>query len=479
MYKKGPAICQKEWSEKYGKIIGYYLGLKPLLLISDPELIKLIEIKNFADFSDRFDLVTGEKLLPKSIAAHSVIDSKGERWKELRTILTATFSSGKIKQMIPLMNESIKTLLENINEKAENNEVFDIYNLYARLTMDVIGKTAFGIRTNVQKNQNDIFFLNCKAIFENVLENYSILLKMIFPELLYFADAITVMKDTINKIRNKPSGRGLLSMVSEVIALRRKNYSNQRQDLLQLMIDANVSVQNMKSIKNDSLTINDDSESETTTNPSSKVQKRFMTDKEIKANALVFLLAGYETTSAALSYITFFLATHQDVQDKVREEINENIEDETDFSNVFKLKYLDQVISESLRIYSPSLTFVTRTANKDIKYKNYIIPKNTGIQVAIWSLHHNAEFWPEPEKFIPERFSPENKSKLQPMAYQPFGSGPRNCIGLRFAQLEIKLTISRLIKSYKIISDEKELKFGYSLITSHPKEGVKIRVIPI
>ncbi|XP_067139926.1 cytochrome P450 3A7-like isoform X2 [Centruroides vittatus] len=452
-----------------------------MLLISDLELIKLIEIKNFADFADRGDFVSGEKVLPQCIRIHSIIDTKGERWKELRTILTPTFSSSKMKQMMPLMSEAIETLFDNIKINAEKNKTFDIYNMYARLTMDVIGRTAFGIRTDVQKNQSDLFFLHCKAMFQNPLDLFSIRMKICFPELMIFADRITVIQDMINKIREKPSGRGLLSMVSEVIKIRRKDATTKRQDLLQLMIDANMSVQDVKSTKNDNLMISEDSESEAISSSTSKGLKRYMTDEEIKANAIIFLLAGYETTSSALSFITYLLATHQDVQEKLRNEINEVVEDETklDYNAISKMKFLDQVISESLRLYSPSVTFVTRTTNRDIEYKDYIIPKGLGIQVALWSLHHNPEYWPEPEKFMPERFSSENKSKIQPMSYQPFGSGPRNCIGMRFAQLEIKMAIARIIKSYKLITEEKELKIAYSFGTSHPKHGIKIKAVPV
>lgn len=116
------------------------------------------------------------------------------------------------------------------------------------------------------------------------------------------------------------------------------------------------------------------------------------------------------------------------------------------FDKVRALKYLDQVVSECLRLYPPVVTFVCRRTEQEFRIGTYTIPAGTNIQVPLWQIHHDPKLWPDPETFSPDRFASPLK---HPMSYIPFGAGPRMCIGARFALLELKMTLASILLKFR------------------------------
>ncbi|KAH7964220.1 hypothetical protein HPB51_027540 [Rhipicephalus microplus] len=109
------------------------------------------------------------------------------------------------------------------------------------------------------------------------------------------------------------------------------------------------------------------------------------------------------------------------------------------------------------------------------------IPAGTSIVIPNHHLSHDPNFWEQPEVFDPERFSPQNKGLVDPVVYQPFGQGPRNCVGMRFAQLEMKLTMAKLLAKYKLLLDErhikeKNLELESTFIFAMPKDGIWLKI---
>ncbi|XP_074395148.1 thromboxane-A synthase isoform X3 [Zonotrichia albicollis] len=146
-----------------------------------------------------------------------------------------------------------------------------------------------------------------------------------------------------------------------------------------------------------------------------------------------------------------------------------------DCQNVQELPYLDMVIAETLRMYPPAFRF-TREAAKDCVVLGQHIPAGAVIEIAVGHLHHNPEFWPEPEKFIPERFTEEAKKEQHPFAYLPFGAGPRGCLGMKMGLLETKMTLLRILQKFKFKTcPETEIPLQLkSKATLGPKNGVYI-----
>jgi cytochrome P450 len=167
------------------------------------------------------------------------------------------------------------------------------------------------------------------------------------------------------------------------------------------------------------------------------------------------VLAGYETTSTALSYVTYILATHPEEQHKLQEHIDAHFDPKTEYimptyETVSEMDYLDMFIRETLRMFPIAPVAINRESAEDFHIKDIgVIPAGTVITVDMYNLHYNPNLWGplDPHEFHPERFA----TKRHPMAWIPFGAGPRNCIGMRFALLQMKMSLVRLLKTYTVI----------------------------
>jgi cytochrome P450 len=167
------------------------------------------------------------------------------------------------------------------------------------------------------------------------------------------------------------------------------------------------------------------------------------------------VIAGYETTSTTLGYIFYVLATHPDAQQKLQEHIDTHFDSQTEddmpsYDTVSQMDYLDMFVRETLRMYPIAPVVVNRRSTEEFHIKNIgKIPVGTRIAVDIYSLHFDPDLWGpvDPHTFYPERFS----TKRHPMAWIPFGAGPRNCVGMRFALMEIKMAVVRLLKTYSLV----------------------------
>ena len=174
-------------------------------------------------------------------------------------------------------------------------------------------------------------------------------------------------------------------------------------------------------------------------------------------NSLRFFVAGYETTATVLSYACYMMSLNPEVQEKLYQELKNafNHNEMIKYEEVMKLPYLDAVVNETLR-YFPPLLRIEREAKRDYTLGNtgIVVDKGVIISVPTVPLHHNPKYFPEPEKFKPERFS----EPVDPYAFIPFGIGPRNCIAMRFALLEVKLTLAHIMTKFKFFP-VKETKF--------------------
>lgn len=159
-----------------------------------------------------------------------------------------------------------------------------------------------------------------------------------------------------------------------------------------------------------------------------------------------------------MSYTTYELALNQDIQQRLYEEVIEASggKKEIDYDTLTKLTYLDAVISETLRLYNPVVR-IERTTAEDCELADTGIKLFKGqiVAIPIHAIHHCAEYYPEPYKFNPERFLPENRHLLTPYTYLPFSAGPRNCIGSRFALLEAKLALVKIMMQFKFVRTER------------------------
>jgi len=182
-----------------------------------------------------------------------------------------------------------------------------------------------------------------------------------------------------------------------------------------------------------------------------------LSQTELYNEVMTFYLAGFETTSITLVWFFYLLHHHPYVEQKVLEEIDRVIgrNEEITFENVKNLKYLGMCLDETLRLYPPA-TVITREVQRDVELiKDIFIPKDSVLAFNVWCIHHNPNYWNEPEKFEPERFSEENMKNIKPYSYLPFGLGPHICIGQKFALTEAKIVAAKILQKFtlKIVNE--------------------------
>ncbi|KAG0433537.1 hypothetical protein HPB47_019842 [Ixodes persulcatus] len=211
-----------------------------------------------------------------------------------------------------------------------------------------------------------------------------------------------------------------------------------------------------------------------------KVEKK-LTPTEVSVNTAILLTAGFSTTSVALSNLSFVLAKYPEVQDKIREEVNAAVRKHgsINYAAVTEdLKYLSNVVDETMRVYSVVVAFSTRSALNDFEYKGIEYKAGMSIMSPTLEVHKDPKYWPEPEKFDPDRFLPKNVAERHTMAYQPFGQGPRNCVGKRLALLAVNYTAARMVHQFRLelgeSQQEKNEMLFYAMICE-PKDGPWIK----
>merc|ERR550519_2419869 len=189
-------------------------------------------------------------------------------------------------------------------------------------------------------------------------------------------------------------------------------------------------------------------------------KKTLIDEANIVATAMVLLIAGYDTTGVTLSFAAYELANHPDIQEKLREEIDEAFEEAgdkmPDYSIIQNLPYLDQVIHETLRHHT-IVGYNTRSSVGDytLPGTNIHLKNNDMVALNVMALHMNPKFYPNPEVFNPENFSKEAKAGRHPYTFLAFGQGPRGCIGMRFALLEAKIALAAVVRKFNLTKSEK------------------------
>ncbi|XP_003744583.1 cytochrome P450 3A12 [Galendromus occidentalis] len=461
IYRNGHLVMQRKWHRQFGPVVGYYYGLAPVVIVADTELLKQILLRDFHKFSDRPPIISGKFI---GGLDDSLLFLKGQRWKQVRAILSPAFTAKKLREISPVMQTSIDDFIENMDKDFENSKECELAALFKAMTLDAIGKAGMGLDLNVQKD-----YKNSKVL-RAISTILSIEVDIFFVAFASLPALAKLLRHAVCQLwylwlNSFESPIGALQRQSrEVVKFRRLNpEKSKRSDLLQLMMDAQVSVESSTDLT--SLIAGDGAEAAENRRSGSMAKNRNLpsecpitgkpeglTDNEVIDNAFLMLLAGFETTSTTLAFLAKMLLRFPEVQERVREELVEATDGGTafDFERLQRCQYTEAFIQETMRMYTPFFFFTARVANEEVKYGSMTIPKGMNVFSSIEELHYDEAVFPEPNKFRPERFLPENKTPAMAKSWQPFGDGPRNCIGMRFAQMEMKLALAKLLVKYRI-----------------------------
>ncbi|KAK0412849.1 hypothetical protein QR680_006445 [Steinernema hermaphroditum] len=433
-------------------------------------------------FTIKFENFHGRKLpLPVAIDQdtspynNDVFGAQGMRWKRLRAISNPSFTNSKLKALEPVIQDSVNHFI-NICRKNEN-KVYNIHPLYSRLTMDVIQRVAFGRQESV------LYGDEAETIIALALKTFNpdpIYTNKIAAFFTSTYDFLPITKHIFNFLR-KFAGDAfpfLRAQLAQFVTDRKNLIARGEEppvDFIQMFLDAEADGVEEGRLWQQMHTQLD--------RQAIRIDRK-LTEEEIVSQCTAFLLAGYDTTANSLAYLTYHLATNPQIQDRLYEEIIAVCPNESDISmeNVNRIPYLDWCAKEALRLNPLAAAVCSRKCAKSchVGDRGLRVDKGVNVRANILAVHLNEHVWGEhPEQFDPERFNPLNEEAAtrHPLAFQAFGSGPRTCIGMRFALLEEKLTIVKLLKSFYIEHCEETKLVRKGLVVLTP-ENVNIVLRP-
>ncbi|XP_015121128.1 cytochrome P450 6k1 [Diachasma alloeum] len=422
------------------KFLGIYIFQKPFLLLRDPHLVKQIFIKDFNVFSSRHFAVKNGR---DKIGTQNLFSIDNPQWQYLRNKLSPAFSSGKLKALFGLMlesSESLKTHLENqFRIDSSGKRTIEVRDASTRYTTDIISSLAFGVRTNSFEKSTSEFYTRSRDFFsDNLFSTLVLFCLAFFPRVVEHCLPSTFLGKQTSYFKN---------MFNSSMQARAEAKS-ERGDIMDTLLK-------LKHDKDDG-------------------PFKFE-DDTLMAQSVIFFVAGLETSATTISFALWELAKSPEIQERVRAEILEKLEGgELTYEKVQQMKYLTQVINETLRLYPPA-PILDRVAEQDYRIPdtNVIIERGTPVYVALPGVHMDPEYFPNPEKFDPDRFNDEHK--IEACTYMPFGEGPRTCIGTRIGSLQTAVGLIRMLHNYRFsVNPSYEARVTRRGIFIAPENGVHL-----
>lgn len=435
MLAGNPAYFFERITRDFGDFV-HYRGLFSFYLVNHPELVKQILQETHKNFDkqtiiyNRFRVAFGNGL----------VVSEGDHWKRQRKLMQPMFVPGAAKQFLNLMTDSAQQMTERWRAHSQSGAVFNIAEEMNRITLEIAGRALF----------HDGFHQSADKIahWTEVINHYSAKPPLPILRSPWFPSRLNRnLQSTLHEFR---------TFLQQLIDSRRA-----------LQVDPNVSAANTQ---RDLLTILMEARDEETGSP--------MDDQQVMEEVLGMIIGGHETASSALAWLWYELHTHPDVRDQVEREIDLVLRGEAvSLSAIGELRVTRMVLEETLRLHPP-FWFENRNVMHDIELGGSRLPKGAIVAFSRYSLHRHPQFWKDPERFDPERFHPEHEENSRTSgAYVPFGYGPRLCIGLNFAMLELLTIVATVVQRYRVtVADDNRHEMAARL-TMTPRYGVRVRVV--
>lgn len=397
---KNPVDVFEEYRKKLGPNYSFFFGgVKRTIVTSDPDFIQHILKDNNANYN-KSDIQVDRMAEFQGVG---LLNSHGDYWMKQRRLLSMGFTRSKLSTLLPLQIEVLDGYMTQFDKTIGSGSV-DIYDQMVRFTLRSVGKSLFGDSLKDEE---------LEQLGDTISEIQGFIVKQVFRPYLIPWYRISGETERYQKMR-RAADQIVIDYVNERRGKEVKNW-----DFLQLLLETPY-----------------------------KDSGELMSDEQVLIEILQLLVAGNETSSNGLTWSFYLLAKHPESIQKVRSEINSTFgEEEINYKGLHELTYTTNVLYEALRLYPP-FWMIDRIAINDDEFNGIKIPAGSVVVPYIYGVHHNAEYWKDPNTFNPDRFNKENSGNIHPFAHIPFGGGPRVCIGQNMALMQILLVLASVVRKY-------------------------------
>lgn len=428
-----PALISKQIDflpaaqQRYGDIYTLDLGMTKAIVLNHPDHAQHVfrdHVRNYAKGGKFWEII-------RELLGNGLVVSEGAFWLRQRRMLQPQFHRQRLAALTNLMSEAITEALQSW--PTDGKQPLELGKAFANMTMRIITRTMFG--GGLEQSEID----QVSAAL-NYAVNYTMpaMLTRNLPKWLFaarehrFQEAVAQIDAVVYKVIERSRQ-----------AIAAGGYAD---NLLSMM-----------------LTLVDEESGEG------------MTDQQMRDEALTIFLAGYETTSVALTWALPLLLHHPDCLQKLQNEIDTVLGGQpVTFEKIGQLSYTRMVLHEVLRLRPPA-SWLPRTAVADDEIAGYHIPAGSMVVLPIYMYHHHPAFWEQPTVFDPERFSPERSAGRHAFAWMPFGAGPRLCIGRDFAMLEGQMILATVLQQFTLTSVNQGVPLPQLAATLKPRGKVLIQ----
>ncbi|CAH1400211.1 unnamed protein product [Nezara viridula] len=433
-----------KWCDEYGKMFGVKMLGANYVFVSEPELVKPLLTSSINITKGRF-----EYSFLKLIFNDGLIVSDGEKWRSNRRLLTPSFHNKILKSSVETVGRNAEEFVSQL--LASDGKPIDIEDTTHLLTLKIICETAMGVKLNTKDKQQNEYVKASRICHDTLVYRY--LRFWLFPDFIFrrsdvgkrFIKSLKLIHEVADQVIKKRKELYIAEKNESKNEDSRKKERNAFLDNLLELVDSNPDLFN---------------------------------ESNIREEVDTFLIAGHNPSAATLKFLHFILANRPDVQEKLYDEQVDIFGDSkrmTTAQDLEKMTYLKMVINETLRLY-PTIPLYSRCLKEDLLIdEKTIIPAGHTVAVFTYAVHRSKKHWDNPEEFIPERFAPG--IEIHPFSFLPFSAGPRNCIGQKYAMMELKIIISTLVRQCWLEPVTTSVSLDYG-ITLNPVEPIIVKAIP-
>ncbi|CAH1155149.1 unnamed protein product [Phaedon cochleariae] len=419
---------------------GIYELTSPGLMLRDPDLVSQMLVTDYVHFNDHRVLIHDDldPLFTKCIFA-----LKGEEWQKIRKTVTPSSTSSKIKTQVDTLSEYSQKFAEHhLRPDGEIVEI-EMRDVTTRFCNDVSAKLSFGISIDSFAEPDNEFWRMCHRAVDTISMRkvLSFTVYLIAPKLVKFLKM---------KIVDNEADSFFRQVISETMKIREEERQNgvNGSDLIHLLLEGRnrAKLNHGKVAKGSYKSYNAD-----------------WSNIEIIAQAFFFHFASCAPAPTLLSFMAYEIAVNPDVQDKLRREvydIHDTCGGKLTYACTNQMEYMDMVVHETMRKW-PSVIEVDRICSKDYTIEPVLpgekpvhVKRGSRIIAPIYSLQHDPKYYPDPEKFDPERWNEQNKRNIKPNTFTPFGFGSRTCMGGKFSVLQAKILYYHVLLRFEIVPVE-------------------------